>query len=507
MKTLLNITKKRDISPKKIGFLSLGCPRNLVDTEVMLGIIKRAGWRIEEDIYSSDIAVINTCGFIKDAKEESIDAILKVARLKKEGRLKALIVTGCLSERYKEELVKELPEVDAFLGTGNFFDIAEVIKKLSLNGDRLKIKTGNFINSARNGVPRPVRNLVKREFISNGAGHGISNGIYDHKSPRLLLTPPHYAYVKISEGCRNSCSYCVIKEIRGDFRSRPTPSVIAELKKLSNEKSLKEIILIGQDTTLYGADLYKAPGICKLLKEACSLGAFKWVRLLYTHPAHIQDCLIDLMRNEPSLCKYIDLPIQHINDNVLKRMNRGVTKKDIIGVIGKIKNRVPDIAIRTSLIVGFPQETEQEFEELLGFIKEIEFDRLGVFLYSREEGTPAYSFKRQIPERIKKERFDLVMKAQQEVSRQNNARFLGKAIEVLIDEKDKSNPDLFIGRTEFDAPEVDGIVYIKSKIKNQKLKFKTQHRTQNIEPELKVGEFVKVKIIDTLEYDLVGTPV
>lgn len=462
----------------KIGFLSLGCPRNLVDTEVMLGIIKRAGWRVEEDIDSSDIAVINTCGFIKDAKEESIDAILKVARLKKEGRLKALIVTGCLSERYKEELVKELPEVDAFLGTGNFFDIAEVIKKLSSNGNRLKIKTGNFI--------------------------------YDHKSPRFLLTPPHYAYVKISEGCRNNCSYCVIKEIRGGFRSRPIPSVIAELKKLSNEKSLKEIILIGQDTTLYGADLYKAPSICKLLKEACSLGAFKWVRLLYTHPAHIQDCLIDLMRNEPSLCKYVDLPIQHINDNVLKRMNRGVTKKDIIRVIGKIKNRVPDIAIRTSLIVGFPQETEREFEELLGFIKEIEFDRLGVFLYSREEGTPAYSFRRQIPERIKKERFDLVMKAQQEVSRQNNARFLGKTIEVLIDEKDKSNPDLFIGRTEFDAPEVDGIVYIKSppqtmadppRILAEKI---SSVNLTSRQVKLKVGEFVKVKITDTLEYDLVG---
>jgi ribosomal protein S12 methylthiotransferase len=503
MKTLLNIAKKRDISPKKIGFLSLGCPRNLVDTEVMLGIIKKAGWRVEEDINNSDIAVINTCGFIKDAKEESIEAILKVARLKKEGMLKALIVTGCLSERYKEELGKELPEVDAFLGTGNFSDIAEVIKKLPLNGNRVKTVpvltgTSNFINPVRNGVP----------------GRGISNWIYDHKSPRLLLTPPHYAYTKISEGCRNNCSYCVIKEIRGDFRSRPSPSIIAELKKLSAEKPLKEIILIGQDTTLYGADLYKAPSICKLLKEVCSLGAFKWVRLLYTHPAHIQDCLIDLMRNEPSLCKYIDLPIQHINDNVLKRMNRGVTKKEIIRIIGKLKKHIPDIAIRTSLIVGFPGETEQEFEELLDFVKEIEFDRLGVFLYSREEGTPAYSFECQIPERVKKERFNLIMKAQQEVSMRNNARFLGKTLEVLIDEKDKSDPNLFIGRTEFDAPEVDGIVYIKSKIpacqgktagrKNQKSKFKTQHRTQNTEPKLKVGEFVRVKIIDTLEYDLVG---
>ncbi len=462
----------------KIGFLSLGCPRNLVDTEVMLGLIKNAGYIVEEDINQSDVAVVNTCGFIKDAKEESIEMILKVAALKKEGSLRGLIVTGCLSQRYKDQLKKELPEVDVFLGTSEFKYIADAIKSLPSNGNRLKIKTGNF--------SYPVRNDVRRR--------GISNWVYDHKSPRFLLTPSHYTYLKISEGCKNNCSYCVIKKLRGDFRSRPLPSVLKELKALAENKPLKEIVLIGQDTTLYGVDLYGKPKISKLLREVCSLNRFKWLRLLYTHPSHIKRDFIDVVRDEPSICKYIDLPVQHISDRILKRMNRGISRGGIIGLIEKLRKEIPDIAIRTSLIVGFPGETESDFKELLDFVCQTEFDRLGVFIYSREEGTPAFSFRNQVPEKIKKERFDLIMKTQQEISRRNNRKFLGMVLDVLIDEKDENDSALFIGRTEFDAPEVDGIVYVKSKIKNQKLK-------------VKIGEFVKVKIIDTLEYDLVGIPV
>ncbi|MBM3252750.1 MAG: 30S ribosomal protein S12 methylthiotransferase RimO [Candidatus Omnitrophica bacterium] len=448
-----------NFSPQKIGFLSLGCPRNLVDTEVMLGFVKEAGFTLTDDIYKSEVVVINTCGFIKEAKEESIEAILKVAELKKEGNLKSLIVAGCLSQGYKEELKKELPEVDAFLGTGELKSIVDIIKALPINGSNIKIKSSDFL--------------------------------YDHRSPRVLLTPEHYAYVKISEGCRNNCSYCIIKNLRGNFRSRLLSSILNEVKTLSKKKPPREIILIGQDTTLYGVDLYKKPRIYELLNKICSLSIIKWIRLLYTHPAHFDDSLIDVIRDKPSICKYIDLPIQHINDEILKRMNRKISKRDIIRLIERLRKNIPNVAIRTSLIVGFPGETEKEFRELLDFVRQVEFERLGVFIYSREEKTPAFNFKCQVPEGIKRERFDLIMKTQQEIAKQKNTKFLGRILDILIDEKDENDTSLFIGRTEFDAPEVDGVVYVSVKRKAQSEK-------------LKVGEFTKVKIIDTLEYDLVG---
>ncbi|MFH0839168.1 MAG: 30S ribosomal protein S12 methylthiotransferase RimO [Candidatus Omnitrophota bacterium] len=449
---------------ERISFLSLGCPRNLVDTEVMMGILKKKGYIIEENMENSDIAIINTCGFIKDATQESIDIILKVIRLKKEGNLKNIVVTGCLSQRYEGELKKELPEVDAFLGTSDFVGIADVIKNVSA-------RYAHTIN------------IEKRPAF-----------LYDHMSPRVMLTPPHYAYIKISEGCGNNCSYCIIKALRGSFRSRDLTSIIKEAESLSKDRCLKEIVLIGQDTTLYGTDLYKKPKITELLKRLSALNTFGWIRLLYAHPAHIEDSLIEVMQGARVICRYVDLPIQHINDKILKNMNRNITKSGIIKLIEKLRKRIPGLAIRTSLIVGFPGETEVEFQELRDFIREIGFERLGVFLYSREEGTPAFGFKGQVSEKIKKERFDEIMKVQQEISRVKNEKFLGQTLNVLIDEKNNNDPGTFLARTEFDAPEVDGMVYVKSKSKNQKSK-------------IEVGKFVKVKIIDTLEYDLVGAPV
>jgi ribosomal protein S12 methylthiotransferase len=411
----------------KIGIISLGCARNLVDSENILGNLKKKGYRIT-DISDADIAIVNTCCFIKEAKEESIDTILELVDLKKRGYLKKIIISGCLPQRYGKELVLHLKEVDAFVG---------------------RISLGQF------------------------------------SSFRYHLLPKHFVYVKISEGCDNDCSYCIIPRIKGEFRSRPIKQILKQLVSLDKE-NVKEVNIIGQDITDYGKDIYNKPSLTNLLKQILeNTRNIRWFRLLYTYPAHIDDELIELMRKEERICKYIDLPIQHINDRILSLMNRKIKKNQIIALIKKIRKRIPGIVIRTSLIVGFPSETEREFKELLDFVKEIKFERLGVFIYSREEGTLAYNFKKQIPDRIKRQRFDVLMSKQKEIARQINSQYLGKKIEVLIDEED-SIGNLFLGRTQADAPEVDGVVYVHSK------------------NGLKPGDFVKVKIIDTYEYDLVG---
>lgn len=408
----------------KIGILSLGCPRNVVDSETILGRFKHKGYSIV-DINKADVAIVNTCAFIEDAKRESIDAILDLAELKKEGRLKKIIVYGCLPQRYKDELRKELPEIDAFVG------------KISLN----------------------------------------------HQAQRFSITPRYYAYLKICEGCINNCSFCIIPKIKGRFCSLNMESV---LKKVDNFNCgrISELNIIGQDITGYGIDLYGTPVLARLLKNIVKTATYiNWVRLLYLYPSRITDELLELMANEPKICRYIDLPIQHINGRILKLMRRDATKKDILRLIAKIRKKIPGVAIRTSLILGFPSETDKEFKELLEFIKEARFERLGAFIYSREEGTMAYNFKPQVPQKIKAERFNAVMSSQQEISRELNQKFLGKVLDVLIDNKEK---DYYLGRTQYDAPEVDGLVYVNSQKK------------------LKPGDFVEVKITDTLEYDLSG---
>ena len=423
---------------QKLGILTLGCPRNLVDAESLLGRLDSKGYAIVDDLAEAEVVLVNTCAFIEEAKRESVDAILDLIELKKRGKLKKIIVYGCLAQRYKD-LRNELPEVDAFVGT------------LGLN----------------------------------------------HESRRFALTPKHYAYLKICEGCINKCSYCIIPKIKGKLSSLDAKSIIRKVKGFNQEK-IAELNIIGQDITGFGLDSVIRPyriGRCaplrrgqsklagllsKIIRNAPDIG---WIRLLYLNPERISDELLELIRTHEQVCKYIDLPIQHINNRILALMNRRITKKEIISLITKIRKVIPGVCLRTSLIVGFPSETDGEFSELLSFVKQAKFDRLGAFIYSREEGTPAYSFKGQITQKLKQERFDAVMAAQQKIATALNARFLGKNLRVLIEEE---RDGAYIGRSQADAPEVDGLVYVNS------------NRL------LKAGEFVEVRITDTLEYDLVG---
>jgi ribosomal protein S12 methylthiotransferase len=411
----------------KVGILSLGCPRNLVDSQIILSRLHLHNAEIV-DIQDAQIAIINTCSFIKEATQESIDRIMDLIELKKEGKLKKIIVAGCLASRYKQQLVSSLPEVDAFIG---------------------------------------VQDLTSQICT------------------QISLTPAHYSYVKICEGCRNNCSYCVIPKIKPKFVSRPIESILEEILIL-DRKCVKELILIGQDISQYGLDLYKKPTLEELLRKIVKqLNCISWLRFLYLQPRFLTKTLIKFIADEPRICKYIDLPFQHINDQLLKRMNRKITRQKIINLLKYIRKVIPGVAIRTTFIVGFPGETEKQFNELLDFIKVARFERLGVFIYSREEDTPAYSFKNQISAKIKNERFDKIMQAQQSISEKTCKQSIGEIKEVIIDEKCADSPDTFLGRSSHDAPEVDGCVYVKAK-------------------GIKIGEIIKVKIVDSLEYDLVG---
>jgi ribosomal protein S12 methylthiotransferase len=441
----------------QIGIKSLGCPKNFVDTEVICGKLREKGYQISEKIDNSDIVIVNTCSFIRDAVEESIEEILNLVKLKEEGKIKHIIVTGCLPQRYKDDnLNQELPEVDAFLGVGDLLDIDNVIKKV-LQGEQIyKVS------------PEP-------KFL------------YNHNTPRTILTPKHYAYIKISEGCQNNCSYCLIPQLRGNYRSRKMEDIIEEVKGLSEKQNLAEIILIGQDTTLYGIDLYGEYKLAELLKKLSllELNNLKWIRLLYTHPAHYNDELIEVIASYPKICSYLDLPLQHISDKILKRMNRPVKKDYVISLINKLRDKIPNLTLRTTFMVGFPGETDKKFEELLNFVKEFRFEKLGSFIFSREEGIPAYDFPQQIPTRVKKERLKELMLIQQLISKEINCSYMGKEIEVLIDEIKSGKPKIAIGRTKGDAPEIDGKVIISG---------------DNIQ----LGKFIKVKVIEASEYDLVG---
>lgn len=408
----------------KLGIISLGCPRNLVDSEELLGRLDLKGYSVV-DIEQAEVALINTCAFIEEAKKESIEAILDLVELKKEGRLRKVIVYGCLAQRYKDILTQELPEVDAFIG-------------------------------------KPALN---------------------HRLKRFPLTPKHFAYLKVSEGCVNACSFCVIPKIKGKLVSLPVNSIISQVEKFNRAK-ISELNIIGQDITGYGLDLREKTDLASLVARLAKTAKdIHWIRLLYLHPARITNELLSVIKDEPKVCKYIDLPVQHINDRILKLMNRKIAKKEIIKVITRVRKAISGVALRTSIIVGFPGETDKEFQELLTFVKEEKFERLGAFIYSAEEGTPAYNFKGQLPKEVKTERLDLIMSAQKEISTALNHKFLGKTLEVLVEEEDNGS---YLGRTQFDAPEVDGLVYIKAKGK------------------LRRGSLVKVNISDTLEYDLVG---
>jgi len=433
----------------KIGLISLGCSKNQVDSELILGnISSEDNLQITDNLKIADIIIINTCGFIQDAKEESIDTILDAARLKETADLKGIIVTGCLTQRYKDEILKEIPEVDAILGTGTFGDINKVIEA-----------------------------VLKGERVSN-----IGNPSYSYKAslPRVI-TDSHFAYVKIAEGCSNNCTYCSIPRIRGPFYSRPIDDIAEEVKNLTDQ-GVKEIILVAQDITRYGEDIYQKAALTDLIERLMNNNDIKWLRLMYSYPENITDELISLIANESRICNYLDLPIQHSSDKIRKLMNRRGTRENLMNLINKLRKRIPDIAVRTSLIVGFPGESAEEFQDMVDFIKELKFDRLGVFKYSREEETAAAKFTDQISEQIKTERFNKIMEIQQKISYNNNQRFLNKEIEVIVDEVDGNN---IIARTQFDAPEIDNQVYIPAK-------------------KISVGDIIKCNIREAYEYDLIG---
>ncbi len=459
--------------PIKVSILSLGCARNLIDSEVMLGILKGAGFHIVDGIEGTDVAIVNTCSFIEDAKRESIDAILDIIELKNKRKVKNILVTGCLPQRYKDELQGELKEIDGSIGVNGFERLPQIINAL-IKGER------------------PVDITPAPKYL------------YDDRTPRIRLTPKHYAYVKISEGCSHKCSFCVIPQLRGPHRSRHIDSVLREAANLI-KSGVKEINLIGQDTTLYGMDLYKRLALAELLKELVRIKGINWIRLLYAHPANFTDELIEIIKDEPAICKYVDLPIQHINDKILKMMRRGTSKKMILSLLEKLRAEIPNLVIRTSIIVGFPGETEAEFKELVEFIKDAKFERLGAFIYSQEEGSPAYDFPNQISDEEKQARWDEIMKIQQEISQENNRRLMGRELDVIIEEKDDSDPNLYLGRSYMDAPEVDGIVYVrKSKISRRKSRDPDISSGKNQKSKINVGEFVRAKTIDSYEYDLVG---
>ena len=448
----------------KIGFVSLGCSKNLIDTEITIGMFKQNNYKIVNNPEEADIIAINTCGFIDQAKEEAINTILEMANYKKE-KCKYLIVMGCLVQRYYNELIKLLPEVDLFIKLEDYDKIWDMIEDLVKRDIATKTK---------NKTSKKISEIKPLPMFS-----------YEQYINRTITTGKNYAYLKIGEGCSNKCTYCAIPYIRGPFVSRKMEDIINEAKMLA-KKGIKEIIVIAQDTTKYGVDIYGEPKLAKLLQEISKIKEIKWIHFLYSYPEGITDELIETVASNKKISKYFDIPIQHISDNVLKRMNRKTSKKQITELLEKIRSKTPDVTLRTSLIVGFPGETEEEFEELKQFIKTAKFDKLGTFMYSKEEGTPAEKLSNQIHGNTKKSRYNQIMKEQKGISEEIQKSKIGKEYEVLIEDKSFDGKYL-IGRTMQDVPEIDGLVYIKNE-KNQDL----------------VNQFVKCKIIETNEYDLIG---
>lgn len=449
----------------KIGFVSLGCSKNLIDTEITIGMFKQNNYKIVNNPEEADIIAINTCGFIDQAKEEAINTILEMANYKKE-KCKYLIVMGCLVQRYYNELIKLLPEVDLFIKLEDYDKIWNMIEDLVKRDIATKTK---------NKTSKKISEIKPLPMFS-----------YEQYINRTITTGKNYAYLKIGEGCSNKCTYCAIPYIRGPFVSRKMEDIINEAKMLA-KKGIKEIIVIAQDTTKYGIDIYGEPKLAKLLQEISKIKEIKWIHFLYSYPEGITDELIETVASNKKISKYFDIPIQHISDNVLKRMNRKTSKKQITELLEKIRSKIPDVTLRTSLIVGFPGETEEEFEELKQFIKTAKFDKLGTFMYSKEEGTPAEKLPNQIHGNTKKSRYNQIMKEQKGISEEIQKSKIGKEYEVLIEDKSFDGKYL-IGRTMQDVPEIDGLVYIKNEKENQDL----------------VNKFVKCKIIETNEYDLIG---
>ena len=435
-----------------ILFISLGCDKNLVDSEVMLGLLNAKGYQMVDDEMEADIIIVNTCCFIHDAKEESIQTILEMAQYKTDGRLKVLVVTGCLAQRYQQEILDEIPEVDAVLGTTSYDKIVEAVEEALAGKGHVEVEDIDALP------------LVDTR--------------------RLVTTGGHFAYLKIAEGCDKHCTYCIIPNIRGNFRSVPMERLIKEAGELAGQ-GVKELILVAQETTLYGKDLYGEKSLHRLLRELCKISGIRWIRILYCYPEEIDENLIQVMKEEKKICHYLDLPIQHANDDILKRMGRRTSKKQLEEIIGRLRREIPDIALRTTLITGFPGETKEQHEELMEFVDEMEFDRLGVFTYSPEEDTPAADMPDQAPEEVKEERQAEIMELQQEIVFDQAEAMIGREVLVMIEGK-VADENAYVGRTYKDAPNVDGLIFI------------------NTEAELMSGDFAKVKVTGALEYDLIG---
>lgn len=436
----------------KVGMISLGCPKNQVDGEVMLEKLNKSGFDIAQSIEDSDVMIINTCGFIEDAKREAIETILEVAEYKKAGLISAIVVTGCLAERYQDEILKEIPEVDSVIGIGADRDIVKVCQKALIG-----VQTSFYPD--------------KKYLLLEG--------------DRMLSTPSHWAYLKISDGCDNKCSYCAIPGIRGGYIERDMESIIAEANKLA-ASGVKELIIIAQDTTKYGLKLYGEYKLAELLKELVKIDGIEWIRLFYCYPDRVTDELIDVIASEEKVCSYIDIPLQHCNNDILKSMNRYGSYDSLKKLLTKMKTKIPNLSLRTTFMVGFPGETEEQFEELCRFVKDIEFDKMGCFTYSPEEDTPAFDFDNQIDEDIKKRRAEVLMDIQYSITENANKKRIGNIYKVVVDEKDG---DKYIGRSYLDSPEIDSGIIITS------------------ERALSSGEFINVKITDYDGYDLIGVEI
>jgi ribosomal protein S12 methylthiotransferase len=438
----------------KVGFVSLGCPKNLINTETMIAQCAAAGFDVVAEDIDADVMVINTCAFIQSAKQEAIDNILDIAWLKKNRNLKGIVVAGCLAQRYGKEIFDEMPEVDAVIGTGAYDDVVNAVKDAYEGAKHFKLDD-------------PCRTPLGGD--------------------RVVTTPEHFAYIQIAEGCSNNCTYCIIPKLRGKYRSREMSEIITEAQDLA-AIGVKEICLVAQDTTNYGADIYGSPCLDALLDSLSEIDGIEWIRVLYCYPEKITDGLIKTIAENPKVVKYIDMPIQHINDDILRRMNRRGNSALIKGVIAKLRAAVPGIALRTSLITGFPGETDGQFAELLQFVKDTEFERLGVFEYSCEEDTPAAGFPDQVPEKVKKKRCDAVMRAQKQIHAKHNKQLIGKTLKVICEGYDNVS-ECFFGRSEYDCPDIDGKIYFFS--------------SRNV----KEGEFVNIKINEAADYDLIGSAV
>ena len=435
----------------KIGMVSLGCSKNQIDAERILFKLKKAGYELSDDAGLCDIVIVNTCGFIQSAKEEAIETILEFCTLKKEGRIKAVVITGCLAERYREEVSELISEADAVIGIGCNEDIVEIINKVA-EGEK-------------------ISRFDEKEKLSLTGG-------------RIISTLPFFAYLKVAEGCDNCCSYCAIPSIRGCFRSNPIEEVVKEAEYLV-DNGVREINLIAQDTTRYGEDLYGESKLPELLTELCKIENLRWLRVLYCYPERITDKLLDVMAKEEKIVKYLDIPIQHCNDDILKKMNRKGDKKSLTETIARIREKMPDCILRTTLITGFPTETKEQFEELAEFVKEMQFDRLGCFPYSEEEGTKAALMTPQVDEEERQHRADIIMEMQNVISEQKNNKMMGKVVEAVVEGFDRW-AECYFGRTKADAPDIDGKIFFSS------------------EEKLAMGQFVKVRIDDTMDYDLIG---